>query len=65
MTDFYHLSNLGDVPAALRGAYVAIGNFDGFHRGHQTVIATLKDRAAAARHIVMRLSQMSVTPLFS
>lgn len=48
MTDFYDLSNLGDVPAALRGAYVAIGNFDGFHRGHQTVIATLKARAAAA-----------------
>ena len=48
MNDFITLSNLDNVPAALRGAYVAIGNFDGFHRGHQRIIATLKARAAAA-----------------
>jgi riboflavin kinase / FMN adenylyltransferase len=30
------------LPAHLRGAAVAIGNFDGFHRGHQTVLTALK-----------------------
>ncbi len=30
---------------ALRGAVVAIGNFDGVHRGHQAVIAAAVDRA--------------------
>lgn len=33
----------------LRGASVALGNFDGVHRGHQRVIAAAKDGAAAAR----------------
>jgi riboflavin kinase / FMN adenylyltransferase len=31
----------------LRGAVVAIGNFDGVHRGHRAVIATAMDRARA------------------
>jgi len=30
---------------ALRGAAVAMGNFDGVHRGHKVVIATARDRA--------------------
>ena len=32
-------------PAACRGAYVSIGNFDGVHRGHRTMIARLIERA--------------------
>jgi len=44
---FTRLSSLDDLPANLRGAYVAIGNFDGLHRGHQTIIAALRERAEA------------------
>ena len=36
------------VPANLRGGIVALGNFDGFHLGHQAVVARAVDRARAA-----------------
>jgi riboflavin kinase/FMN adenylyltransferase len=35
----------GEDADGLRGAVVAIGNFDGVHRGHRAVIATALDRA--------------------
>lgn len=31
------LDHRDDVPEALRGAVIALGNFDGFHKGHQAV----------------------------
>lgn len=31
------LDHRDPIPAALRGAVIALGNFDGFHRGHQAV----------------------------
>lgn len=47
MTDRLAGTGLG-CPRALRGAVVAIGNFDGVHRGHQAVIASAVRRAHAA-----------------
>jgi riboflavin kinase/FMN adenylyltransferase len=35
------------VPQALRGGIVALGNFDGFHEGHQQVVARAVGRARA------------------
>lgn len=37
------------VPKELRGAALAIGNFDGVHRGHQALIARARERAAASQ----------------
>jgi riboflavin kinase / FMN adenylyltransferase len=36
------------VPPALEGGWVAIGNFDGLHRGHRAAIGLAIERARAA-----------------
>lgn len=44
------LRHLDDVPEDCRGAVVTLGNFDGFHRGHQAVLieaAKVADRLGA------------------
>ena len=32
------LSSSAPLPPEFRGAVIALGNFDGFHRGHQAVV---------------------------
>lgn len=41
------LDGAASVPAHLRGGIVALGNFDGFHRGHQAVVGRAIERARA------------------
>ncbi len=40
-----NLRNYRNVPAALKGASLALGNFDGVHRGHQVVLQAAMDAA--------------------
>lgn len=47
MPQFHVLDGLGSVPEALKGAVVAIGNFDGLHLGHQSILAKVRERARA------------------
>jgi riboflavin kinase/FMN adenylyltransferase len=47
MTPLRVISDWRDLPAADRGAAVALGNFDGVHRGHQRVIAQAAEAARA------------------
>lgn len=48
-----------DLPAGLKGAAVAVGAFDGVHRGHQAVIA---DAARVARALNAPLGVVSFDP---
>ncbi len=44
---FWSVTTLAAVPDALKGGAVVIGNFDGVHRGHQSVIAEMMGVAEA------------------
>jgi riboflavin kinase/FMN adenylyltransferase len=50
-----------DLPPELRGASVALGNFDGVHRGHRAVIAQAS-RAAADLHAPLGVIRFSPHP---
>ena len=47
------LSHRDSIPEALRGAVVALGNFDGFHLGHQRVVAEAVEWARGEGRPVM------------
>jgi riboflavin kinase/FMN adenylyltransferase len=53
------LRHFEDVPADLKGAVIAIGNFDGVHRGHQAVLARAKDEA---RRLDTKLGVLTFEP---
>jgi riboflavin kinase/FMN adenylyltransferase len=42
------LEDFSEVPGRLRGAFLAVGNFDGVHLGHAQLIARLRTRADEA-----------------
>ncbi len=44
------------VPPRLSGGHVAIGNFDGVHRGHRLVLETARDRAHTLRRPAIALT---------
>lgn len=43
----YLYRHISDFKGRDRGLAIAIGNFDGFHKGHQAVVARMQERAAA------------------
>ena len=48
MSGFLHHNLVEALPESERGAVLAIGNFDGVHKGHQTVLETALDIAKKA-----------------
>ncbi len=54
-----------DSPRDYRGGFVAIGNFDGVHRGHQAMISTLvaQARAASVPAVVLTFDPHPITLL--
>jgi len=47
MTIFHRNEQRGDLPETLRGGVLAIGNFDGVHRGHQAVLSRALEMASS------------------
>lgn len=54
--NFQRLTTTKNMPENLLGAVVAIGNFDGVHRGHQAVLQTALDQAAQSGRPALALT---------
>ena len=50
------LENFAEVPARVRGAFLAVGNFDGVHRGHTQLLGRLRARADGAGAMAVALT---------
>lgn len=50
------IGRTGDMPGSLRSGVVAIGNFDGVHRGHKHVVATARAIADSERRPALVLT---------
>ena len=50
------IESFAEVPASIRGAFVAVGNFDGVHLGHAQLLGRLRARADAAAVPALALS---------
>jgi len=59
----FHVARNGD-PGPLHGAVVAIGNFDGVHRGHRAVIGAALSRARGLRRKAAALTFLPHPRLF-
>jgi riboflavin kinase/FMN adenylyltransferase len=56
MAESLRIPAAGAMPPALRGAVVAIGNFDGVHRGHQAVLRKAREAAVRANRPAVLLT---------
>lgn len=66
MSSFTIIENLEPLPKHLQGAAIAIGNFDGCHRGHQTVFANaISDAKAAGSKAVLLTFEPHPQDLFA
>ena len=52
MTETRHIHGLENVPAALRGCVLTIGNFDGVHKGHQQILRTARQLADEEANVI-------------
>ena len=53
-------TRLGDVPPAPQGSVVAVGNFDGVHRGHRVLVDEVVARARAGGRRALAVDRKSV-----